>query len=104
GARAHGAVVSGHARGRARGQGPPPQGHLPHLQRLHERPASRPRLRLLSPRPVLRQAPGRGAPARGQGGPGVTAAPAKPFATREQTVALSVSFLALFAIVGCALY
>jgi len=34
----------------------------------------------------------------------VTAAPAKPFATRDQTVALSVSFLALFAIVGCALY
>ena len=34
----------------------------------------------------------------------MTAAPAKPFATREQTVALSVSFLALFAIVGCALY
>ena len=34
----------------------------------------------------------------------MTAAPAKPFATRDQTVALSVSFLALFAIVGCALY
>ena len=34
----------------------------------------------------------------------MSAAPAKPFATRDQTVALSVSFLALFAIVGCALY
>jgi len=34
----------------------------------------------------------------------VSAVPARPFATRDQTVALSVSFLALFAIVGCALY
>jgi len=36
----------------------------------------------------------------------VSAAPAaaRPFATRDQTVAVSVAFLALFAIVGCALY
>ena len=36
----------------------------------------------------------------------MSAAPAaaRPFATRDQTVAVSVAFLALFAIVGCALY
>ncbi|HEU0108133.1 MAG TPA: MFS transporter, partial [Vicinamibacteria bacterium] len=32
------------------------------------------------------------------------AAAARPLATRDQTVAVSVAFLALFAIVGCALY
>ena len=41
--------------------------HLPHLQRLHHRPAQRPGLGLLPARPVLQGAPGRGAAQGDQG-------------------------------------
>src|SRR5262249_27461035 len=80
------------------------QADLPHLQRLHERTAERPRLGLLPPRSLLRRAPRRGPPEARQGGPEGMTETAGGDGRRPQLLAVLTAFLALFAIVGFALY
>src|SRR5262249_47956996 len=109
GARAHGPVLSGPARGRAGGAAAAPQGNLPDLQRLHQRPAQWPGVGMLSAGPVLRRASRRGAAQARQGNddgmssPAMSSGPA-PRLSREQAIAVGAACFALFAILGFATY
>ena len=77
--------------------------HLPHLQRLHDRAAQRPRLGLLSrSTPSTRAVPTpRGCGGQGSPGQHERRDGADP---RHQALAVATAFLALFSIVGFALY
>ena len=81
------------------------QEDLPHLQRLHDRPAQGAPLGVLSSRPVLRR-PARGRAAEGgQGSPeGMTSETPDASRRRNQALAVATAFFALFSIVGFAFY
>ena len=82
-----------------------PEAHLPHLQRLHHGAAQGTAVGLLPARPLLPEtAGGRVAEGDQAGAPGVSGAPAADARSRHQTLAVATSFLALFSIVGIALY
>src|SRR5690606_6433771 len=106
--------------GRRAGRAPvEDEGVLPYLQRLHDGPAQRPRLRLLSAGPVLRQTPARRPAESAEEGGRVTGRGRGCFrpgrtdvrprrdrgrTMRHQTHVAATAFLALFSIVGFALY
>src|SRR5687768_13888840 len=96
-------VVPGVPGGRARGPAAAAQDALPHFQRLHHGAAHGTRLRVLPPRPLLRGPSRRGPPSALAGlAPRMTTA--ADSTRRDQGLALLTAFLALFSIVGFALY
>ena len=107
--------VPGAAGRRARRPPARPQAPLPHVQRLHDGAAQRPGLGLLPARRLLRRAARGGAAEGGEGGAArmslppeaadpSPAAPARGSHRRNQALAVATAFLALFSIVGLALY